>query len=120
MKTLLVASACIEFAAGAVLLAVPVTFLALLLGPDLNLAAAVPVARLAGAALLALGLACWTARSDVRAGVGVVAAMLLYNSAASALLASLRYEGMAGIGLLPGSVLHAGLALWCIACLRRR
>jgi hypothetical protein len=79
------------------------------------------VARLAGAALLSLGVACWFGSRDTqsRAAIGIVAAMLLYNLAAVALLVSLRYyAGMTGMGLLPASALHAVLAVWCIACLR--
>jgi hypothetical protein len=81
MKPLLVVTAVIELGAGLALLGFPSAAVALLLGSSLAMPAAVTLGRLAGAALLALGLACWLARRDVqsRAARGLVAAMLLYN-----------------------------------------
>jgi hypothetical protein len=84
MKPLLVVTAVIELGAGLALLGFPSAAVALLLGSSLAMPAAVTLRRLAGAALLALGLACWLARRDVqsRAARRLVAAMLLYNFAA--------------------------------------
>jgi hypothetical protein len=79
------------------------------------------VGRLAGVALLTLGLVCWLARNNQQSSVtaGPVAAMLFYNVAVATLLAYARLDlGLSGIGLWPTLVLHAALALWCIACLR--
>jgi hypothetical protein len=121
MKALLMTTAIIEITAGVALLAVPGLLAAALLGSPLDTPAGLAVARFAGAALLALGVACWLGSRDTRsrAAMGIVAAMLLYNLAAVVLLVSLRYcVGMTGIGLLPALVLHAALAVWCIACLR--
>lgn len=78
------------------------------------------VARVGGAGLLALGVACWCARGDShsRAAKGLVAAMLLYNVATVAILAFAGAGlGLHGVLLWPGVVLHAIMALWCIACL---
>jgi len=78
--------------------------------------------RVAGAALLALGVACWLARGDTqsRAARGLVAAMLLYNVATVAVLAFVGIGfGLQGAALWPAVVLHAVMAVWCVACLRR-
>ena len=94
----------------------------LLLGVSLDAPAALIVARIAGAALLSLGIACWLGRDDGpgRARRGLVAAMLLYNCAAGAVLANAA-AGVRLVGVLmwPAVALHAVLAVWCIACLRR-
>jgi hypothetical protein len=121
MKRLLEVSAIIEFATGIALLVVPSFLASILLGSDLDTAAGLAVARVAGAALVSLAVACWFARRDAysRACLGVVAGMLVYNLSVAVLLVSLRYgAGMTGLGLLPVSVLHAALAVWCVACLR--
>jgi hypothetical protein len=79
------------------------------------------VGRVAGAALFSLGVACWLARDDERnrAATGLIISMLLYNTAAVALLGYAgMVPGLAGVGLRPGVLLHSALAAWCIACLR--
>jgi hypothetical protein len=123
MKTLLVVMAVVEAAAGLALALAPSVPVSLLLGSSLAAPAGFVVARLAGAALLALGIACWLARNDEqgRAVTGLVGAMLLYNAAAAALLASAGIRsGLTGVALWPAVVLHAALAVWCIACLRSK
>jgi len=78
--------------------------------------------RVAGAALLALGVACWLARGDTlsRATRGLVVAMLIYNLVATALLA---FAGIGfqlhGVVLWPAVVLHAVMGAWCITTLLR-
>jgi hypothetical protein len=122
-KQLLIVTALAETGIGALLLFAPAIVARLLLGAGLDGHAAGIVARLAGAALLSLGGACWLAREDrsSRALRGLVAAMLLYNSAA---IAVLFFAGaglnLAGVLLWPAAVLHAALAVWCIICLRSR
>jgi hypothetical protein len=121
MKTLLWVTAIIEFTTGVVLEAVPIWLAAILLGAPLDTTAGRVMARLAGIALISLGMACWFGSRNVqsRAAAGIVVAMLVYNIAVVALLVSSRLcAGMAGTGLLAVSVLHTALAVWCIACLR--
>jgi len=123
MKSLLIVTAVVEAATGLALLGLPSLVASLLLGASLDTSAGLVVARMTGAALFALAVACWLARNDEksRAVAGVVTAMLLYNVAAVSVLV---YAGiglsLSGIGLWPAVLLHAALAIWCIACLRNQ
>lgn len=120
-QALLTVSAVFEASIGLALLVSPALPVALLLGPTLEAPVALAVARVAGGALLALGLACWWARGEPtgHASRRLVAAMLVYNLATAATFA---YGGLAdrlpGIGLWPAVILHVAMAAWCIACLR--
>ena len=89
MKTLLTVTAIIEAGAGLALLGVPSVTALLLLGTPLDLAAAVSLARVGGAAILALAIVCWLARRDAQspASRGLVVAMPFYNIAVAAVLA---------------------------------
>ncbi|HEX4143130.1 MAG TPA: hypothetical protein VHY91_06240 [Pirellulales bacterium] len=120
MKTPHAASAVIEVVAGLALLSFPSATVALLLGTPLVDSASLTVARVGGAGLLTLGVACWLARGDTLSPTarGLIAAMLLYNVAAVALFA---FAGLGphGPALWPAVTLHALMAIWCIAWLRR-
>jgi hypothetical protein len=121
MKYLLMTIAIVESTTGIALLAAPAMLSSLLLGEPLDTSAGLALARLAGAALISLGIACWFGSRDTQspAAFGIVVAMLLYNLAAVVLLVSWRYlAGMPGFGLLPADALHSVLAVWCIVCLR--
>jgi hypothetical protein len=91
-----------EVATGVALLAVPSFVGRLLLGEELT-GAAVAVARVAGIALIALGVACWPGKA--------VIGMLCYSAAVALYLA---YGGLAGtfggVLLWPAVVLHVILA----------
>src|SRR6058998_4209951 len=122
MSRLLKLTAIIEAATGLGLMAVPSVVARLLLGSPLDTSAAVMLGRIAGVALLALGVACWLARDDTqsRAARGLVVAMLMYNLIAIAVLAFAGIGlGLHGVALWPAVVLHAVMAIWCIVCLRR-
>ncbi len=122
MKPLLKLTGIIETATGLGLMAVPSVVVRLLLGSPLDTSAAVMLGRVAGAALLALGVACWLARDDTqsRAARGLVVAMLMYNIPATAVFAFAGIGlGLQGVMLWPAVVLHAAMAVWCIVCLRR-
>jgi hypothetical protein len=120
---LLIVTALAETGAGLALLLSPALVAGLLLGGSLEAPAELVVGRIAGAALLSAGAACWLARDDgpSRAGRGLVAAMLLYNGTAAAVLANAA-SGVRLVGVLmwPAVTFHAVLAVWCVASLRSR
>jgi hypothetical protein len=121
-RKLLIVTAVVETPIGLTLLLSPSMVAGLLLGTSLDAPVALVVGRMTGAALVSLGGACWLARNDgpscaVR---GLVAAILLYNGAAVAVLASAgALDGLVGVLLWPTVALHLALAVWCIGCLRR-
>jgi Kef-type K+ transport system membrane component KefB len=122
MKALQTATAVIELGAGLALLCFPSITVKFLVGAPLETPAALTVARVGGAGLLALGVACWLARGDTesRAARGLVAAMLLYDVAAVAVLAFAGIGfGLQGVGLWPAVVLHAVMTVWCLMYLLR-
>ncbi len=122
MKSLYIVTAAIELGAGLALLCSPSATVVLLVGSGLDTSAAMTLGRVAGGALLALGVACWLARDDrqSRTARGLVVAMLMYNIVATAVLAFAGIGlGLHGVALWPAVVLHAAMAIWCIVCLRR-
>jgi hypothetical protein len=119
MKPLLTISAAIESATGLALLVAPSVPASVLLGSKLETTVGSTIARVAGAGLLALGIACWLGRDDAVGARTLVAAMLFYNTAAAAVLIHAGLGlGLSAIGLWPVVALHLALAIWCIACLR--
>ncbi|NJD31726.1 MAG: hypothetical protein FIB04_07560 [Gammaproteobacteria bacterium] len=119
MKNLLTMSAVIEVGAGLALLALPA---ALLFGPPLDTPAGATVVRVAGAALLAIGVACWLARGDSqsRAARGLISALVIYNAGTviAMVYAGLRL-GLSSSGLWPAALIHAVMTVWCVASLLR-
>jgi hypothetical protein len=121
MKRLLTTTALIETATGLGLICVPAMVVRLLLGSEI-LGAGIPLGRLAGVALVALGIACWLGSFDIEScGTrGVVSAMALYNLGAVLILGCAGLQSQAiGILLWPAVILHAAMAVWCVACLKR-
>jgi hypothetical protein len=119
MKNLLTVTAIIETGAGLALIALPTVFVRLLLGAEVS-GASIPLGRVAGAALLALGVACWRATFDAQsfAAGGVLVAMLLYNLSAVVILgvAGIQLRPV-GVALWPAVALHAIMTAWCVAAL---
>jgi hypothetical protein len=121
LKQLFIVTALTEALTGLALVIATVTVVRILLGALLDMPGGTVAARVAGAALLAIGVACWLARDDAhsRAGHGLVAAMPFYNVATVAVLA---YAGLGlgatSVALWPVVGVHAALAVWCIACLQ--
>ena len=121
-RLFLIVTALVETAAGICLLFLPAVVFAALLGSADATREAIFVGRLTGAALFAIGVASWMARTDMRssAQLGLLTGIFIYNVAASTLLglagALLK---MVGVLLWPAVALHAVLAVWCFICLRR-
>src|SRR4051812_9837566 len=115
---LFIAAAALEAGAGLALLALPSPAVELLTGGGLSSPPALVLGRVAGAALLSLGVACWLARNAANQN-GLVAGLLIYNAAVPALLLHGWFAAqLGGIALWPASVIHAAMAVWCLACAR--
>ena len=82
MKMLLIVTAVLEAIAGAAFLLIPAIAFSTLLGLPLDTPAGLVAGRLAGAAIIGLAIACWQARNSEKSGaaLGIVAAMMFYNS----------------------------------------
>jgi hypothetical protein len=122
-RSLLSVTGALEAATGMVLLVAPSVVVELLLGAVPGTPAGMTVSRVAGVALLALGVACWLAREDAagRAAKGLLAAMLFYNVAVVAILVlAWTNSGLFGIAFWPVVLAHTGLAAWCVADLSMR
>jgi len=123
MKLLLITSAVVEAVVGVSLLTLPAFTASTLLGMPLDTPAGSVAARIAGAALISIGIACWNARNKERQGPakGVVAALLFYNLAAVAVLVYAAIAvGSSSPLLWPTIVLHFALAAWCALSLRAK
>jgi hypothetical protein len=121
-KLLLIVTALLEVGTGVALLIAPSLIVELLLGKGLSSPQSLVLGRVTGAALISIGVACWLASNGESSGHrGLVGSMLIYNLAVPVLLirAAIAF-GMRGIALWPACVLHMGLAIWCVLCLRWR
>ena len=102
MKKVLPLAAVGEIVTGLALLIVPSLVGCVLLGEELT-GVAIPVARVLGIALLALGVACWPGRS-------ALCGMLTYSAAVTLYLGYVGFAGVfGGILLWPAVILHAVL-----------
>jgi hypothetical protein len=94
-----------ELATGFALLVLPSLVGRLLLGAELT-GVAIPVARVLGIALIALGVACWPGRA-------ALCGMLTYSALATGYLAWLGIRGeFAGPLLWPAVTIHAALTFF--------
>jgi hypothetical protein len=119
-KSFLIATTLIEAGAGVALIVSPALTASILIGAPFDTPADSVVGRVAGAALLALAVACWQARNDEgsRAVTGIVSGMLVYNAGTVFVLACAGIVWrLAGIGLWPAVALHAAMAVWCVSCI---
>ena len=98
VNRVLAIAAVAEAATGAALLIVPSLVGRVLLGEELS-GVALQVARVAGIALVALGIACWPGPPRI--------GMLIYSAAVMVFLAYVGLTGGGGVLLWPAVVLHA-------------
>jgi hypothetical protein len=113
------ATAVMEAGAGLALLMTPAAAIALLL-PDPVTNTHVALGRLAGAALLSLGTACWGARLDAgsSASRSLVAGMAVYNAAVIAIVLTGSFGSLSRPILWVVILVHGAMAAWCVSLLR--
>jgi hypothetical protein len=111
LNKLLAAAATLEAATGLVLIVHPSLVSWLLLG-EVGSGAGIVVGRVAGFALLSLGLACWPGMDSAGVRTSALCALLAYNLLTTLYLAFLGLAGQTvGRLLWPAVALHAGLAI---------
>jgi len=118
---LLTVTGLLETPTGFLLLLWPALVVALLLGSRQPPPETLLLARLAGAGVLSVGVACWTARRDSRSPAqwGVLTAVLVYNVVAAAVLVFAAVAlSMVGILLWPAIAYHVAAAAWSAICSR--
>ena len=120
VKALLTVKASVEILAGLAIALFPSKAVWFLFGAPLEAPSGLLLGRVAGVALLTLGIACWYALQDgqSRSVAGLIAALLFYDAAVVAVFLFARFLiGTAGIALWPAMVLHSILGIWSVVCL---
>lgn len=120
-KKLLITTAIIEIGTGLSLMCLPTLVIWLLIGVQKPSHEALIVSRVAGAGLLAIGIACWLASDDSGSPSqdGLLWGILIYNVGACTILTLAgSMIPMVGIALWPASVIHALMTIWCAVNLR--
>ena len=111
MKRLLAVAAVLEAVTGMALMIAPSVVSRLLLGADVSGVGAA-VGRVAGLAMLSLGLACWPFRDPASRHAPALLAMLTYNLLVACYLTFLGIGGQfVGVLLWPAVAIHGLLTL---------
>jgi hypothetical protein len=114
MKKLLILTAVSEALTGLILLVHPPIVIRLLFDSEIA-GAGVLMSRIAGIALIALGVACWPDRNTLRGFFG----MLTYSLIAMLYLVYVGANGGVGILLWPAVAVHAGLCVLLVRAWRK-
>ena len=111
MKNLLAVTAVVEAGGRSGAAGCPSITASLLVGTPLEVPAAITLARVGGAAILALAIVCWRLRHDAHSltSRGVVGPMTFYNIAVAAVLAWASLDGLHGVLLWPAVAFHAAM-----------
>jgi hypothetical protein len=111
LKKLLTFSSIVEIATGLALMIDPRFVVTLLVGPNTPVEE-IPMGRLPGIAIFALGLTCWPSGQNRESGSPAFRGMLVYNVLIAAFLVYLFQIGhLGGVLLWPAVALHAVVAL---------
>lgn len=117
LKRFLIVTAILEGATGLALMTFPEFVSSILLGSSLSDSTGIIIARVAGAALVSLAIACWFLRNSEKIN-GFLVSLLFYNLASVVFLSYAGlYEGLTGIGLWPAVVAHIALSAWIMRLL---
>ena len=116
MKLLLIVMALLEIGAGLAVLIVPALAFSMAFNTSLDGPGGLVAARVAGAALVSLSIACWQLRNQSgSAPINMIQAMLFYNAATATVLtyAGLRLKVQSDF-LWLATFVHQVLAIWCL------
>jgi hypothetical protein len=120
VASLLLVTAVAEGGTGLALISIPSVVFWLLLGEGQASPEMLLIGRVAGASLLAIGVACWAARGDRGSPtrLGLVAGLLVYNVSVAGLLGYAGMaSGIAGLALWPAVLFHTAMSGWCAGSL---
>lgn len=121
MKTLLSITAVFECLTGIALIAIPSTIVPMLIGIPFEDDSLHVISGFTGAALIAIGIACWLLRNSGVPALAIVKSVLIYNVAGTLiLLYAILGLKLTGIGLWPVTIIHFAMAIWCVAVLVRK
>ncbi len=117
---LLTVTALLETLTGLALLATPALIARILLGTDISTPVEFTLTRVAGSAILSLGLTCWLARNDriSQASRALLFGMLIYNISVFVSLAYFGIISQTTVALIAALVAHFILAIGCILSLK--
>lgn len=115
-----IVTAVVEIATGAALMVLPALVVAALIGMQAAPVETQVVARILGAALLAIGVTCALARADTGpTGRAVLAGILVYDVLVAVALAHAGLSlALGGPALWPAVALHTLLMVWGLICSR--
>jgi heme A synthase len=116
-KGLLIATSFLEGSTGLALMTLPSFVVTFLLGSPLTDSISVLIARVAGAALVAIAIACWFSRK-FESQNALIVALLFYNLASVVLLVTAGlHENLHGVALWPAAIIHVAMAALCAVVL---
>ena len=121
MKTLLSITAVFECLTGIALIAIPSTTIAMLLGIPFEDDSLHVISGIPAAALISIGMVCWSLRNSGASALAIVKSVLFYNVAGTLiLLYAILGLQMTAIGLWPVTIIHFVMAMWCMAVLVKK